>query len=74
MAIVTTWGVVGGSQSIIEGFDLVEDELVVLERAVRNRRRPALIYGRPFGAEPIEQIVVNPVVLADERLAARLPD
>src|SRR5262249_19223101 len=57
VAIGTTRGVVGRPESIVHGFDFIEDELVVLERSVRNRRRHALIYGGALDAEPVEQIV-----------------
>src|SRR5262249_38710603 len=57
VAVATTRGVVGGPESISHGFDFIEDELVVLERSVRNRRRHALIYGGALGTEPVEQIV-----------------
>src|SRR5262249_1252227 len=57
VAIATTRGVVGGPKSISHGFDFIEDELVVLERSIRNRRRHALIYGGTLGPETVEQIV-----------------
>src|SRR5262249_5957547 len=57
VAIATTRGGIGRPKSIVHGLDFIEDELVVLERAIRNRRRYALIYGGTLGAEPIEKIV-----------------
>src|SRR5215510_7707021 len=47
----------GRPQPVLRSFKLLEDELVILERAVRNRLSIALIYGGAPGAKPVEQIV-----------------
>src|SRR5215510_8424373 len=57
VAVRATRSVVGRPQPVIHRFKLIEDELVVLERAVRNWLSSALIYGSAPGAKPIEQIV-----------------
>src|SRR6266498_2329683 len=57
VAYAATPIVVGRPKSIIWGFDLLEDEFVVLERAVRNRGRYAFIYASALGAKPVVQIV-----------------
>src|SRR6266508_2172747 len=57
VAVAAARSVVGGPQPVLRRFKLIEDELVILERAVRNRLSRALIYGGALGAVPIEQIV-----------------
>src|SRR4030095_9318324 len=56
VAYAATPLVVGRPESISDGFDLIEDEQVVLKRAARNRVRHAFIYGIAQCAEPVEQV------------------
>jgi hypothetical protein len=57
VAYAATPIVVDRPESIIQCFDLAEDELIVFKRAARNRGRHAVIYGGAFGTEPVEQVV-----------------
>src|SRR5215510_6634310 len=57
VAVSAALSVVGRPQPVLRSFTLLEDELVILERAVRNRLSIALIYGGAPGPKPVEQIV-----------------
>jgi hypothetical protein len=57
VAVGATRSVIGRPQPVIRRFELIKDELVILERAVRNRLSRALINGDAPVAEPIEQVV-----------------